>query len=81
MTLPNGAVYSVEVPQTKEGRERGLMFRPRLEPKTGMLFVFPALDRHLIWMKNCRRRKMLSAPPPNQAGIIKGAKVFSQPSL
>ena len=53
VTLPNGAVYSVEVPQTKEGRERGLMFRPRLEPKTGMLFVFSTLDRHLIWMKNC----------------------------
>jgi hypothetical protein len=53
VTLPNGAVYSVEVPQTKEGRERGLMFRPRLEPKTGMLFVFSTLDRHSIWMKNC----------------------------
>jgi uncharacterized membrane protein (UPF0127 family) len=29
------------------------MFRPRLEPKTGMLFVFSTLDRHSIWMKNC----------------------------
>ncbi len=53
VTLPNGAVYAVEVPQTREGQERGLMFRARLEPRTGMLFVFPTLDRHPIWMKNC----------------------------
>jgi hypothetical protein len=53
VTLPSGAVYAVEVPQTKEARERGLMFRPRLAPRTGMLFVFPAVDRHAIWMKNC----------------------------
>jgi uncharacterized membrane protein (UPF0127 family) len=53
VTLPSGAVYAVEVPQTKEARERGLMFRSRLAPRTGMLFVFPAVDRHAIWMKNC----------------------------
>jgi len=53
VTLPSGVVYAVEVPQTKEARERGLMFRPRLAPRTGMLFVFPAVDRHAIWMKNC----------------------------
>ena len=53
VTLPNGAIYSVEVPQTREGQERGLMFRSRLEPRTGMLFVFSTLDRHPIWMKNC----------------------------
>ena len=53
VTLPSGAVYAVEVPQTREARERGLMFRPRLAPRTGMLFIFPAVDRHAIWMKNC----------------------------
>ncbi|MBI3607076.1 MAG: DUF192 domain-containing protein [Nitrospirae bacterium] len=51
--LPNGAVYAVEVPQTREGQERGLMFRSRLEPRTGMLFLFSMIDQHPIWMKNC----------------------------
>ena len=53
VTLPSGVVYAVEVPQTKEARERGLMFRPRLAPRTGMLFIFPVLGWHAIWMKNC----------------------------
>ena len=53
VTLPSGAVYAVEVPQTKEARERGLMFRPRLAPRTGMLFIFPTVARHAIWLKNC----------------------------
>lgn len=53
VTLPSGAVYAVEVPQTQAARERGLMFRPRLAPRTGMLFIFPAVARHAIWMKNC----------------------------
>jgi uncharacterized membrane protein (UPF0127 family) len=53
VTFPSGVVYAVEVQQTREARERGLMFRPRLAPRTGMLFVFPAVDRHAIWMRNC----------------------------
>lgn len=53
IVLPNGAVYTVEVPRTKADRERGLMFRRRLPDRTGMLFVFPSRDRHAIWMKNC----------------------------
>jgi len=53
VTLPSGVVYAVEVPQTKEARERGLMFRPRLAPRTGMLFIFPTVARHAIWLKNC----------------------------
>lgn len=54
ITLPNGAVYRVEVPRDKRERERGLMFRRKLPARTGMLFVFPASDRHPIWMKNCK---------------------------
>lgn len=53
VTLPNGAVYTVEVPRNQVDRERGLMFRRRLPDRTGMLFVFPSRDRHAIWMKNC----------------------------
>lgn len=54
ITFPNGAVYRVEIPRDKRERERGLMFRRKLPARTGMLFVFPASDRHPIWMKNCK---------------------------
>jgi uncharacterized membrane protein (UPF0127 family) len=53
VTLPNGAVYSVEIPRTPEARERGLMFRSNLPPRTGMLFVFDTTGRYAFWMKNC----------------------------
>jgi uncharacterized membrane protein (UPF0127 family) len=53
VTMPNGTVYSVEIPRTPEARERGLMFRERLAPRTGMLFVFDTTARHAFWMKNC----------------------------
>ena len=32
-------------------------------------------------MKNWRSRKMKKAPPPNQAGTIRGFSVFSQPKV
>ncbi len=53
VTMPNGAVYSVEIPRTPEERERGLMFRSSLAPRTGMLFVFDTTAHHAFWMKNC----------------------------
>lgn len=53
VTLPSGAVYSVEIPRTAEARERGLMFRQSLPPRTGMLFVFDTTGRYAFWMKNC----------------------------
>lgn len=53
VTFPNGVVYSVEIPRTPEARERGLMFRATLPPRTGMLFVFDASGRYAFWMKNC----------------------------
>jgi uncharacterized membrane protein (UPF0127 family) len=53
VTLPNGAVYSVEIPRTEETRLRGLMFRADLPRRTGMLFVFEKTGRYGFWMKNC----------------------------
>ena len=53
VTLPNGVVYAVEIPRTPEARERGLMFRRDLPPRTGMLFVFDSTGRYAFWMKNC----------------------------
>jgi len=41
-----------EVARTPEELERGLMFRERLAPGTGMLFVFSESAEHAFWMKN-----------------------------
>ena len=45
------AVFQVEIAQTPEQRERGLMFRRELPPDQGMLFVQPP-GRAAFWMKN-----------------------------
>jgi hypothetical protein len=43
---------TVEVADDEASRERGLMFRERLEPGHGMLFVFDEEGEHPFWMKN-----------------------------
>ena len=43
---------SVEIADTDEKRERGLMFRESLADDTGMLFVFDAEQPLGFWMKN-----------------------------
>lgn len=53
VTLPNGAIYAVEIPRTPEARQRGMMFRSKVPPRTGMLFVFETTGRYPFWMKNC----------------------------
>jgi hypothetical protein len=41
-----------EVANTFDARARGLMFRKALAPNSGMLFVFPELTAHCMWMRN-----------------------------
>lgn len=50
----NAGLYVIraEVANTFETRARGLMYRETLGPNQGMLFVFPAVERHCMWMKN-----------------------------
>jgi uncharacterized membrane protein (UPF0127 family) len=43
---------AVEVADTPEKRERGLMLREKLGQKEGMLFVFPHEGLKIFWMKN-----------------------------
>jgi len=45
-------VFSVEVVDTPEGRERGLMFRKELPEGQGMLFDFKEDQPVAFWMKN-----------------------------
>ncbi|MBI2964135.1 MAG: DUF192 domain-containing protein [Deltaproteobacteria bacterium] len=42
----------VEVADTPDGQARGLMYRHRLDPDHGMLFVFAEERPHAFWMKN-----------------------------
>jgi uncharacterized membrane protein (UPF0127 family) len=41
-----------EVANTFDSRARGLMFRKALGVNSGMLFVFPDVSTHCMWMKN-----------------------------
>jgi len=42
----------VEVAQTDEQREKGLMFRKQMGRDDGMLFIFDEPAYHAMWMKN-----------------------------
>lgn len=46
------ARVEVEVVDTPETLQKGLMFRTSLPESAGMLFVFPVLRRLSFWMKN-----------------------------
>ena len=52
VTLPSGAVYTVEVARTPEEQAQGLMFRESLPERTGMIFLFSDKGVHRFWMKN-----------------------------
>lgn len=42
----------VEIANTNEMRQRGLMYRKQLADDAGMLFVFPSAQPQQFWMKN-----------------------------
>jgi len=42
----------VEVVQTPQDRQRGLMYRKQLDPDAGMLFVFERPQHNVFWMRN-----------------------------
>ena len=46
------ASFTVEIAKTPSERRRGLMFRPPLDEKSGMLFIFPDLAKRSFWMRN-----------------------------
>lgn len=43
-----------EIASSPEDRARGLMYRERLDPDSGMLFVFEQSGTYGFWMKNMR---------------------------
>lgn len=49
-----GKTYLVELAETPEAQERGLMFRDSMAEDHGMLFIFPENAPRSFWMKNCK---------------------------
>lgn len=45
-------VITAELATTPQTRSIGMMFRERIEPNHGMLFVFEAKEQHCFWMRN-----------------------------
>src|SRR5262245_17069922 len=52
--FPSGREFALEVAADAPSRERGYMFRDRVGPHDGMLFLFDDAERWPFWMKNCR---------------------------
>jgi len=52
--FPSGAEFSLEIAADDAARARGYMFRDRVGPHEGMLFLFDEPGHHSIWMKNCK---------------------------
>jgi uncharacterized membrane protein (UPF0127 family) len=50
--FPDGDSISAELAVTPQERERGLMFRKRMEFDQGMLFIFNEEGFYSFWMKN-----------------------------
>jgi len=46
--------FSVELADTADKRNLGLMFRDSMPDDHGMLFIFPSETRRSFWMKNTR---------------------------
>lgn len=51
LTINNNTIY-IEIADTPEKREQGLMYRKDLCKDCGMLFVFENEDIYTFWMKN-----------------------------
>lgn len=50
--FPDGRTITVDIVDTPEARQRGLMFRKSLPKNYGMLFIFPQEGGMQFWMKN-----------------------------
>ena len=47
-----GQTIRAEVAATDDARQKGLMFREKMAKNAGMLFVFPDVAYHAMWMRN-----------------------------
>jgi uncharacterized protein len=77
------AVVRVEIADTAESRELGLMYRQHLAQDAGMLFVFERPQHLTFWMKNTEiPLDMIFADADGKVtGIIARAEPFSERQL
>jgi len=52
--FPSGAEFRLEIAADPAAQRQGYMFRERIPPDEGMLFVYGESGRRSFWMKNCR---------------------------
>ncbi|MDX1555797.1 MAG: DUF192 domain-containing protein [Xanthomonadales bacterium] len=50
----NGQKFTVEIAETSDKQQLGLMFRDSMPEDHGMLFIFPTEAMRSFWMKNTR---------------------------
>jgi len=86
IVAPDGstlATVKIEVADTPQSREMGLMYRDTLASDAGMLFVFPAPSNQVFWMKNTRiPLDMVFADSQRRViGIVANAVPYSEARL
>ena len=77
------AVVRVEIADTAQARELGLMYRQHLGQDAGMLFVFKQPQHLTFWMKNTEipLDMIFAGADGTVAGIIANAEPFSERQL
>jgi hypothetical protein len=76
-------VVQVEIADTAATRELGLMYRQRLPPDAGMLFIFKQPEHLTFWMKNTEipLDMIFAAADGRVDGIVANAEPFSEAEL
>ncbi|OGD08224.1 hypothetical protein A3H89_04135 [Candidatus Amesbacteria bacterium RIFCSPLOWO2_02_FULL_48_11] len=88
----SGVEINVEIADTQPVRTAGLSGRSKLDPATGMLFIFPDSSRHSFWMQGMnfaldfvwiKGGKIVQitpdVPPPSQTGNVPRQLTPDQP--
>ena len=86
IVAPDGATLAtvkVEIADTPQSEELGLMYRNSLAADAGMLFVFAAPAHQVFWMKNTKiPLDMIFADGQRRViGIVANAEPFSEARL
>ncbi len=82
-TSEGAVVVDVEIAATRPKRSLGLMFRDKLDPSQGMLFVFGSSQDHQFWMKNTKLALdiIFISEEEKVVGVIESARPFSTQTL